>query len=92
MLIGQVMFWDKRGFGFAETRSPMASGGYQLSRFYLNRTYFDFCYCLPEEISVGNFVKFDVSSRPVLPGKLPTCTNVEVYPNEAAARSAEVRK
>jgi cold shock CspA family protein len=76
---GFVIWYDpKRSFGFVETRTPVPGGGFELKKFYFNRTYIQFT--TVEQIENGNAVRFDIKDVPQRTSNdAPRAVNVEVF-------------
>lgn len=76
---GCVIFWNKeRRFGFIETRTPVANGGYEVQKFYFNQTYLKFT--TVDEIGIGNAVRFEVKDVPRrTQSDVPVAVNCELF-------------
>lgn len=85
MKIGKVIYFNPAkagGFGFIEHRTPAASGGWFVQKYYFN--VYRIQYKQSEQIAVGQFVRFEIDPRPrKFENDLPAALNLQLFNTES---------
>jgi hypothetical protein len=88
-LVGEVSYFKKSqgfGFGFIEVKTKIVGAGYSISRYYLAQKEIEFS--IPEEVCIGNWVRFNPGPCGSKPGNYQRALNIEVYENREQVDNA----
>ena len=86
MLIGRLSHWNaQRSFGFIEVKTPDRVG-YRITKYFLHASQI---VIEPEQIKVGQVVRFEVRKEEPQRGPLPFAGEVEIYENMEQLQAAE---